>query len=400
MPITALNLADSTPAGQADAALALAEQLAAEFLVEAAKRDRERLLPQAEYDRLAASGLLAIRVPKRFGGLELPYGTVARIVAAIAGADASLAQLFVSSIFASAFIGASGDEGQQADFYARQLAGVTWGNASSEVGGKTAATITTEAVSDGDDWIVTGRKFYSTGALLSALISVVCQDEAGVPLTVIVPNPSPGLSITDDWDGMGQRTTASGTLELDRVRVPKGHGFRVQQARADLPLGAVPQIVHCAIDAGIARRALDETIAYVRNKARPWSGTGVERAAEDPYVLAGIGELTLRLHAAEALLERGGRKLDAAFAAPSPRAAAEASVALAEAKVLTTEIALEASSRLFQYCGASATGRKHAFDRYWRDARTHTVHDPLHWKFHAIGNYALNGSLPAGQRAF
>ncbi|CDP51594.1 Acyl-CoA dehydrogenase; probable dibenzothiophene desulfurization enzyme [Devosia sp. DBB001] len=399
MSLTALKTLPSSGLASPAEAIETAERLAVEFLADAIRRDRERVLPQAEYDQVAAAGLLAIRVPRRFGGLELGYPDVARVVAAISGSDASLGQLFVSSIFATAFIGAVGSEAQQADFYARQLGGITWGNASSEVGGKTAATISTNAVSDGDDWVITGRKFYSTGALLSALISVVCQDEDGKPLTVLVPNPWPGLSITDDWDGMGQRTTASGTLTLDQVRVPKSHGFRVQAARADLPLGAVPQLVHCAIDLGIARRALEETLNYVRTKARPWSGTGYDRAADDPYILALIGELTIRLHAAEALLERGGLKLDAAFAHPSLEATGAASIALAEAKVLTTEIALEASTRLFQLCGASSTSRKYAFDRYWRDARTHTVHDPLHWKFHAVGNHALNGSLPSGQRA-
>lgn len=400
MSLPTLKPTNDTPLlRDADDAVATAEALAATFLSTAITRDRERLLPQAEYNQLAAAGLLAIRVPKRFGGLELAYPDVARVVAAISGADASLGQLFVSSLFATAFIGAVGSEAQQADFFGRQLAGVTWGNASSEVGGKTAAAITTQAVSDGDHYVISGRKFYSTGALLSSLVSVVCQEEDGTPVTIIVPNPSPGLSITDDWDGMGQRTTASGTLTLDKVRVPKSHGFHVQKSRADLPLGAVPQLIHSAIDAGIARQALEETIGYVRNKARPWSGTGVERAAEDPYILAAVGDLKIRLHAAEALLERGGRKLDAAFAEPSLKATGEASIALAEAKVLTTEIALEASSKLFQLSGASSTSRKYAFDRYWRDARTHTVHDPLHWKFHAIGNYYLNGSLPQGQRA-
>lgn len=400
MSISHLKLAASVRDPNAgERALAQARELAKAFSETAPARDRDRILPSDEYRRIAEAGLLAIRVPQAYGGLELPYGLVARIVAAVAEADASLAQLFVSSINASAFIAASGTEAQKTDFYGRQLAGATWGNAISEVGGKTAAALTTLAVADGDDFVITGQKYYSTGALLSSLITVVCADEAGESISIIIPHPSPGLSITDDWDGFGQRTTASGTLILDRVRVPASHAFRVPRETANLPLGAVPQLVHSAIDAGIARRALDETVHYVRAKARPWSGTGVERAADDPYILSTIGELKLRLHAAEALLERGGAKLDLAFAQPSAEMAAEATIALAEAKVLTTEIALEASSRLFQLCGARSTSRAFAFDRYWRDARTHTVHDPVHWKFHAIGNYYLNGKTPRGQRA-
>jgi alkylation response protein AidB-like acyl-CoA dehydrogenase len=73
---------------------------------------------------------------------------------------------------------------------------------------------------------------------------------------------------------------------------------------------------------------------------------------------------------------------------------AEASVAVAEARVLSTEISLKAGSRLFELAGTASTLDGHNLDRYWRNARTHTLHDPVRWKFHAIGNHALNHKLP------
>ncbi|MES2532263.1 MAG: acyl-CoA dehydrogenase family protein, partial [Pseudomonadota bacterium] len=129
-------------------------------------------------------------------------------------------------------------------------------------------------------------------------------------------------------------------------------------------------------------------------RARPLHGSGIERACDDPYVISGIGDLNVRLRAGEALLERAGRLIDAAVAEPTAQRVTAAAIATAEAKVLTTEVALAATNALFQYGGASTTRTANGFDLYWRNARTHTVHDPVHWKFHTIGSHYLNGSEP------
>jgi len=59
-----------------------------------------------------------------------------------------------------------------------------------------------------------------------------------------------------------------------------------------------------------------------------------------------------------------------------------------------TESAIAASSRLFELAGTRATLDKHNLDRHWRNARTHTLHDPVRWKYHAVGNYYLNNIKP------
>ncbi|MCS5969165.1 hypothetical protein LNP26_23480 [Klebsiella variicola subsp. variicola] len=112
--------------------------------------------------------------------------------------------------------------------------------------------------------------------------------------------------------------------------------------------GPFAQLTTAAIDAGIARAALDDTVAFVRHSARPWIDAGVAQASDDPLTIYHIGQLDSRLAAADALLERAGRVLDRYKNDLSEEHVAEASLAVARAKIWTTEVALEAASRLFE----------------------------------------------------
>ena len=132
----------------------------------------------------------------------------------------------------------------------------------------------------------------------------------------------------------------------------------------------------------------------MREKSRPWIDAGVERASDDPYVITAVGDLLIRQHAAEALLRIAGQAIDAAAGQESEATVARAQVAVAEAKVLTTEFALLAANKLFELAGTRATLREHMLDRYWRDARAHTLHDPVRWKYAIVGNWHLNGTPP------
>ena len=160
------------------------------------------------------------------------------------------------------------------------------------------------------------------------------------------------------------------------------------------PMGAVAQIFHTAVDAGIARAALAETIAFVRQYTRPWIDSGQEHGYEDPYTIYQIGELEVRVHASDALLERAGRFVDAAVASPTEENVSQASIAVAEAKAMSTEVSVLATNKLFELAGTRSTLEEYNLNRHWRNARTHTLHDPVRWKYHAIGNYWLNGVPP------
>jgi alkylation response protein AidB-like acyl-CoA dehydrogenase len=159
-------------------------------------------------------------------------------------------------------------------------------------------------------------------------------------------------------------------------------------------IGSVGQIIHAAVDLGIARAAFAETIDFVKTKSRPWMDSGVERACDDPLTIAKLGQIAIRLDAATATIERAGRKVDIAQIEPTEEHVVAATLAVAAAKVLTTEIALEASSALFELAGTSSVKSGLNLDRHWRNARTHTLHDPVRWKYHVIGNYHLNGVTP------
>ncbi|MGC5778356.1 SfnB family sulfur acquisition oxidoreductase [Methylobacterium sp. NFXW15] len=376
-------------------AIAVAAALAADFRKGASERDRHATRPLLELDAFSQSGLWSINVPRAYGGPGVSYRTLARVVAIISAADPSIGQIAQNHLGIVAAIQTVSDEDQKHLLFGEVLRGVRFGNAFSERGTKRAADFETRFVDDGDHVVVRGQKFYSTGALLAHLVPIVAVDGEGRAWYAIAERDAPGLTVIDDWSAFGQRGTASGTVLIEDVRVPKTHlvpawkGY--EGPRTD---GAVFQIIQAAIDAGIGRAALDDTIAFVREKARPWIDSGQDRASDDPYTIHAIGDLTIRQHAAEALLDRAGDALNAAIAAPDAESVAAAQLAVAEAKVLTTEIALAASNKLFELAGTRSTLAAENLDRHWRNARTHTLHDPVRWKYAIVGNHALNGVNP------
>ncbi|MHB2209496.1 SfnB family sulfur acquisition oxidoreductase [Methylobacterium sp. CM6257] len=376
-------------------ALAVARRLAAEFRTGASQRDRDAVRPLAELDAFSQSGLWSINVPRAYGGPEVSYRTLAQVIAIIAAADPAIAQIAQNHLGIVAAIRTVSDEPQKRLLFGEVLSGTRFGNAFSERGTKRAADFDTRFTEQGDSVVVRGQKFYATGALLAHLVPIVAVDDEGRAWYAIAERDAPGLTIIDDWSSFGQRGTASGTVLIEDVRVAKTHlvpawkGYAVPTAD-----GSVFQIIQAAVDAGIGREALDDTIRFVREKARPWVDSRLERAADDPYTVQAIGDLTIRQHAAEALLDRAGSVLDAAVARPSAENVAAAQLAVAEAKVLTTEVALAASNKLFELSGTRSTLAVENLDRHWRNARTHTLHDPVRWKYAIVGNHALNGVNP------
>jgi SfnB family sulfur acquisition oxidoreductase len=376
-------------------AIEVAQALAEIFGPGAAARDRERRLPHEEVAAFYRAGLGALLVPASFGGAGISAVTVAEIFAIIAAADPSIGQIPQNHTAFLELLRYSQDEAQKREFFGHALRGASFGNALAERSGRTTADIATRVTRTAAGYVLNGQKFYATGALFSRFVPIGALDESGRPHRVIVPRGTPGLTITDDWDAIGQRTTASGTVTLENVIVPETHAIRVYEfAGAPNLYGPVSQLIQVAIDLGIARAALAETIRFIRTRARPWMDSGKETAAEDPFIIANIGALEIALHAAEAMVERAGETIDAGRLNLDQAAQHAASIAVAEAKVLTTELAIEATNKLFELGGTRAAMTAEHLDRHWRNARTHTLHDPVRWKFYAVGNYHLNGAPP------
>ncbi|AVC45421.1 SfnB family sulfur acquisition oxidoreductase [Rhizobium leguminosarum] len=376
-------------------AIAIAKTLAAEFVKESAARDRDRIWPVKELDAFSQSGLWSINVPKAFGGPEVSYATVAKVIEIISAADSSIGQIAQNHLGVVAAIRTVSGPAQQKLLFAEVLKGTRFGNAFSEFGSKRAVDFETKFVDAGDHVVVNGQKFYSSGALLAHLVPIVALDDEGKAWYAIAERGAPGLTVIDDWSSFGQRTTLSGTVLLDNVKVPKTHlvpgykGYEVPTAD-----GAIFQIIQVAVDTGIAQAAIDETVSFVRTKSRAWVDSGVDNAWDDPYTIQAIGDLTLRLHAAQALLEKAGYAIDRAIIDPNAGTVAEAQIVTAEAKILSTEIAIAATNKLFELAGTRSTLSEHGLDRHWRNARTHTLHDPVRWKYAILGKYFLNGEKP------
>lgn len=376
-------------------AIEIARKLAADFARGASERDRNRSWPVAELDAFSQSGLWAINVPKEFGGLDASWVTINRVIAIISEADPSLGQVPQNHLGVVSAIRTVSDKAQQALLFAEVLKGARFGNAFSEFGSKRAVDFETKFTDRGDHVLVNGKKFYASGALLAHLVPIVALDDEGRAWYAIADRGAEGLSVIDDWSSFGQRTTLSGTVTLDNVKVPKTHlvpGWKgYAEPTAD---GAIFQIIQAAVDLGIARAAIRDTVDFVKHRSRAWVDSGLDRASDDPYTIQAIGDLVLRANAAEAVLDVAGLAVDAAVANPTAESVAHAQIKTAEAKILTTEIAIQATNKLFELAGTRSTLAEHNLDRHWRNARTHTLHDPVRWKYAILGNYHLNGVNP------
>lgn len=388
------------PVLTAEAALIEATRLADELALGAARRDAERELPRAEVRALADSGLLAVTVPVEFGGAGLGVEVLAEVVRRISVGDPNLGQIPQSHFAYVNALRLAATPEQQEFFFAEVLAGAVIGNAQSETGTKHVREIRTTLVPSDEvsgEWILEGVKGYATGALYADWIPTLAHLDVDGPLHVAwVRAGDSGVVVVDDWDGLGQRTTASGTVRLSDVRVPGDRitGYHENFDGRPQTYGSFAQTLHAAIDAGIARAALDEAAEFVRTKSRPHPDAGVERHGGDPLVVQTFGELELAVRSAEALLAVAARAVDVANADLTAETAGAASLALAAAKVASSRAAVEVSGRLFEVAGTRSALASLNLDRHWRNARTHTLHDPAVWKVQHLGRFAVDGTLP------
>src|SRR5580658_8372842 len=157
-------------------AIAVANRLARAFAEDASARDRDRRLPWAELDAFSKSGLWTITVPKAYGGPQVSFATLAHVIAIVSAADPSLGQLPQNHFGCIDRIEQTGPEAQKRFWYGEVLAGKRFGNAFSERGTKDILEITARALPDGDEYVVSGRKYYSTGALFAHWVPVLALD--------------------------------------------------------------------------------------------------------------------------------------------------------------------------------------------------------------------------------
>lgn len=388
----ATGAAPARAADTASAVQALAEQLAAT----AVERDRQGGHAAAERERIRASGLLRLSVPTQYGGAGASWSTVLAAVRTLAEADSALAHVFGFHHLQVAGVLLYGTPEQHAYFLRPTVErDLFWGNALNPLDRRVVAR------AELDGYRIDGVKNFSSGSVGSDLLTFSAWHKpSGTALIAALPTRTDGITVNPDWDAFGQRQTDSGTVRFDHVRLEP---VQVLQAPGVAPTpratlrAQVAQLIMTNLYLGIARGAFQEARRYVRDEARPWFASGVQRHADDPYVQERFGEFWLRVQAAQALADLAGQRLDAALArGPSLTAdeRGEVAVAGAQAKVLAHRAALEVGNGLFDVTGASSTAARYGYDRYWRNARVHTLHDPVAYKIRDLGRYALLDQIP------
>jgi SfnB family sulfur acquisition oxidoreductase len=382
------------------AAIGVARELALIFAEGAADRDRDRVVPYRQVEDLCRTGLLAITIPTSHGGADVSPHTLAEVIRILAAADPNVAQIPHSHFVYINLLKVAGTPEQQRFFFAEVLSGGVLGRAESEPG--SAGSVVDARLTRDEPGLfrLNGHKDYCTGAIFATWIPTLAKLDDGTPeggeeLIAFVDRTAAGVTVVDDWGGMGQRTTASGTVVFADVAVPAEHIIRRAKA-LDRPrgYGAFAQLLHSAVEVGIAGGVLTEAAGFVRAESRPAGLAHGYRTQDDPMLIQRFGELTVEVRAAEAALEAASVAVGVVLDAPSPDAATEASLAVATAKVVGERAALAVTNAIFELGGPAASLQALNLHRHWRNARTHTLHDPIRWKFHHLGRFTLLGISP------
>lgn len=361
------------------------------------QRDQQRLLPFAEIDLFSQKGLGGMRIPKQYGGAFVTNKTLAHVFRIINKADSSVGQIPQNQIALLNMIEIMGTEEQKQFIYNEILKGKRLANGGPERNTKDTKTLATILTLENGRYFVEGEKFYSTGSSFAHWLAIKAIHPEGHVVLTIVDRNAEGVEVIDNWNGFGQRTTSSGTVKLQHVEVDPLLIFD-ERLLGNQPSyrGAYSQLMQVAIDVGIAEAAFADTLTAVQ-KARPIVDAQVEKASLEHYTLQEVGKSSVLLDAAILLLDEAAEYLDELdqLESVTDEQAAKASILVAEAKVYANDAALHISEKLLELGGSRSSLSQHNLDQHWRNARVHTLHDPIRWKLHALGDYYLNHKLPA-----
>ncbi|OBZ09437.1 acyl-CoA dehydrogenase family protein [Bacillus sp. FJAT-26390] len=376
--------------------LTVAAELAERFREDAVQRDKEGGTPKIQRDWIRESGLLKLLIPEEYGGDGGRWSDVLKVVREFSRSDAALAHLYGYHFLCMVAPHLAGTEEQKRYFYeltARHH--YFWGNSSNPLEKSIIGKHTTRGV------VVNGSKSFSSGSPDSDLLAISWNDEeTGEYYEGIIPTSREGVRIVDDWDNMGQRQTGSGTVVFANVWVKPNEILERPYSGQTVFSTIIPllsQSILASIFIGSAAGALEEARAYTKTHAKPWYTSGVEQASAEPSTIARYGDLWTDYQSALSLVEKADRELDYIWSKDidlTEKERGECAVLIAAANVKAGKTALDITNRIFEVMGARATSSKYGFDRFWRNVRTHTLHNPTEFKLRSVGNWYLNGVSP------
>jgi alkanesulfonate monooxygenase SsuD/methylene tetrahydromethanopterin reductase-like flavin-dependent oxidoreductase (luciferase family)/alkylation response protein AidB-like acyl-CoA dehydrogenase len=360
-------------------------------------REESRDYAFEEVRRLAEAGFLLIAVPRADGGAGGTLRDLLDLVITIARADSSLAQALRGS-FSAAWSGTGWGSRDRAETLAKLQAGHLFAGTTNERTGGPGGTITTTLHRVGDELVLTGEKYYSTGGLYADWFGGTARAEDGKVARFSVPTGRDGVERLDDFDAIGQRLSASGTTRLASVRLSADEVDLGDGPAPENPWGGgIAHLYLCAVQAGIAQAVLDDAVWFARERGRPIKHSSAVKSVDDPYIQRAVGQIAALAHAARSSVLIAGEMLESVNAAPNGRvraAGAQASVVVAQTQAFVADAALKAAELLFDVGGGSATASDLGFDRHWRNARTVANHNPRDWKLAKAGVWHLTGEEP------
>ncbi len=389
----------------------VAQELAEEFASTAAERDERGGTAWHERERIRKSGLLKLIIPESRGGLGFGWPTALETVRTIATADGSLGHVLGFHYLVSVVPHLLGSE-EQRHFYDEQTARQNWfwGNAFNPphvssldpnqiIGWKVVIT------RDGEEYRLNGTNFYCSGATGSDLLVISALKPgidrlAGSFVVGAIPTNREGVTVNNDWNNFGQRQTDSGSVAFRNVRVQKQELFLdpgpFRRAFATLRT-CIAQLTLTNVYLGLAQGALSTAKHFVPARAQAWINSGLQDPTEDPYILRHFGEFWVELAGARLLANRAAESLQNAWSRGENLTSEQrgtVAVDIATAKVAAIRSGLRITTEIFEVMGARATKTKDRFDRFWRNLRIHSLHDPVDYKLRDLGRWALNDEAP------
>jgi alkylation response protein AidB-like acyl-CoA dehydrogenase len=377
----------------------------------ASERDRARVLPYNVIEHLREYRVGALRIPGAEGGAGVSLRSLFDFVIRLGEADSNVAHILRNHYVGIERILQSPRSERNKRWLAAAAQGAIFSLAATELGSKRSGSLSVQATrltSEGDGYRLNGEKYYSTGCLYADYIFIPVLTPDEVSANVILPAKRAGIELVDDWDGFGQRLTGTGTTRLHNVRVEADELVRPDDQdnwRAPY-VSTIPQLYVTAINAGVAQAVLREAVSLVHKRPRSFYHAVAETAAEDPLVQNIVGQLSAYAFATTHAILAAADRLDQLYALDKSHtkavdaAALAASLDAARAKLVVDELAIRASSLLFEVGGASSAKRSENLDRHWRNARTLASHNPAAFKSRALGDYELNRTPPPNQGFF
>ncbi|RZT09926.1 Acyl-CoA dehydrogenase [Duganella sp. CF402] len=376
--------------------LQVAAELAQRLAATANVRDQAGGHAAQEREWIRESGLLTLSIPTAYGGQGADWPTVYQVIRILARADSALAHIFGFHHLQLAGIQLYGSAQQQRRFLTQTVEqNLFWGNALNPLDKRTIA-------SDADyGFQLDGVKSFSSGSVGSDWLTISAWHEATQSALIgVVPTRQHGVAVQADWDAFGQKQTDSGNVHFNQVSLPSTQVLQAPGAKptAQATLRSqVAQLIMANLYLGIGEGAFEAARHYLAHEARPWFASGAASAGADPLVQHRFGQLWLKLRPAAVLADQAAQELERLFrlgAAVTAQQRGELAISVAEAKVLAHQAGVDVSNEIFELTGARSTSAKFGFDRYWRNVRVHTLHDPVDYKIRDLGRYALDGTLP------